>query len=143
MSNLNPSENPKKWRFYWESQSQLPILKLQLFNPKLKPPLIQCTNLKLQNSVLELRWLDSENEVLVTVPVPKVLVDSDSPVTFKVLEDCIEVKVCLLLSVDHPMISSLISLDEGPDVEEMKPLRMDYGEVLCFVVIVYLFYLMN
>ncbi|KAL8126492.1 hypothetical protein AgCh_013687 [Apium graveolens] len=126
LTNLNPSENPKKWGFYWESQSQLPILKLILFNPQFKP-LTQCTHLKLhllvQKSVLELRWLHSQNQVLLTVPVPNVLFDTDSPLTFKLLEDYIEVKVCLLLSVDHPVLSSLQNVIH---LDEVKPLRMDY-----------------
>lgn len=124
------SENPKNgaWRFYWESQSQLPILKLQLFNPQFKP-LTQCSNLKplllVEKSVLELRWLDSESEseVLVRVPVPERLV-IDSPLCFKLWEDYIEVKLCLLLSVDHPIMRLSFS--------DIKPLRMDY-DVECLL----------
>ncbi|KAL1831526.1 hypothetical protein ACET3Z_001177 [Daucus carota] len=131
---LNPSENPKQWRFWWESQSQLPILNLHLFNPQVKP-LAQCTHLKLNllvhNSLLELTWFQSQLEVFLRVPFPRVLVDSESPLTFKLLEDHIQVKFCLLLSVDHPLVSSLdnvILLEEErrrakADVERLK---MDY-----------------
>ena len=145
-TDLNPCENPKQWRFWWESQSQLPILNLHLFNPQVKP-LAQCTHLKLnllvQNSLLELTWFQSQLEVFLRVPLPRVLVDTESPLTFKLLEDHIQVKFRLLLSVDHPLVSSLdnvILLEEErrrakADVERLK---MDYGERFSFLPIIYL-----
>ncbi|OMO56976.1 Ubiquitin-conjugating enzyme E2C-binding protein [Corchorus capsularis] len=138
MPRKNP-ENPKKWRFTWESQSHSPNLRLFLFDSQTKP-LIQCQNLKVQlnlsQSQLLVSWLEEEEEkgeVWIRVPLPRVLIDSESPVSFKALDDHIEVKLVLLLPVDHPIVSSfdsvlLNSSENGNDAvafDAAKPLVMD------------------
>ncbi|XVF59687.1 hypothetical protein PTKIN_Ptkin07bG0296000 [Pterospermum kingtungense] len=134
MSNL---ENPRKWRFTWEAQSHSPNLRLFLFDSHTKPS-IQCKNLKtrldLSQSVLHVSWLEEEGdeEVSVRVPVPKVLIDSESPAILRALDDHIEVKLVLLLPVDHPIVSSFDSVlnlsengDDAVGLDKTKPLVMD------------------
>ncbi|KAL6568881.1 hypothetical protein OROHE_003622 [Orobanche hederae] len=117
------AENPTWWLFRWEAQSHISLLRLLLFNPNTKPS-TQCRDLKLsllpQQSLLEVSFLESESllETLVWVPLPRVLVDPESPVHFKVFDDHIEVKLVLLLPVDHPLVSdfdSILSLEGNPD----------------------------
>ncbi|XP_015889905.1 uncharacterized protein LOC107424576 isoform X1 [Ziziphus jujuba] len=117
---LRTGENPRKWRFTWEAQSHIPTLRLFLFDSHTNPS-TQCQNLKVrvslsQSSVL-VSWCQ-ETHISLRVPIPRVLVDSESPVSFKALDDHIEVKLVLLLPVDHPIISSFDSiLNLTDDVE--------------------------
>ncbi|KAK6922672.1 Ubiquitin-conjugating enzyme E2-binding protein [Dillenia turbinata] len=131
------SENPRKWRFTWEAQSHIPSLKLFLFNPHIKP-LNHCKSLKvdlnLSPSHLLVRWFEEDaNEVSIRVPIPRVLID-DSSLSFRAMEDHIQVKLVLLLPVDHPIISSFDSVFDFPeglnrgeskDSDSSMPLEMD------------------
>ncbi|XVF17949.1 hypothetical protein REPUB_Repub10bG0169100 [Reevesia pubescens] len=134
MSNL---ENPKKWRFTWEAQSHSPNLRLFLFDSQTIPS-AQCKNLKvelnLSHSQLMVSWLKAEEkeEVSFRIPIPRVLIDSESPVSYRALDDHIEVKLVLLLPVDHPIVSSFDSVlnssengDEAVGLDTEKPLVMD------------------
>ncbi|EYU31180.1 hypothetical protein MIMGU_mgv1a005420mg [Erythranthe guttata] len=123
--------NPSGWRFSWEAQSHTPILRLLLFNPDLNPS-AQCRDLKLsllpQQSQLTASFLENESRIqqLVRVPVPRVLIDPESPLHFRVFDDHIEVKLVLLLPVDHPLVSdfdSILSNEENKD--ELRPLSSD------------------
>lgn len=71
--------------------------------------------------------------------MPRVLLDDESPVSFKALDDHIEVKLVLLLPVDHSIVlnfDSILSLSELSLNEEegngftdvSKPLSVDSGE---------------
>lgn len=143
-TDLSASENPRKWRFTWESQSHIPTLKLYLFNPNIKPS-TQCIDLKvnlfLEQSLLKVSWFEAELEVSLGVPIPRALIDFESPVHFKALDDNIEVKVALLLPIDHPIVSTLdsvlnLSLEKDESCsrnalsDELKPLLMDSGELI-------------
>lgn len=116
---LGDAGNPRKWRFTWEAQSHIPTLKLLVFNPNTKPP-IQCHDLKvnllLEQSLLTVTWF----EVSLRVPIPRVLVDAESPLQFRALDDHIEVKLVLLLPVDHPILTSLDSLLNLSDDESHR-----------------------
>ncbi|GFQ04027.1 hypothetical protein PHJA_002546600 [Phtheirospermum japonicum] len=119
------------WWFTWEAQSHTSILRLLLLNPNTNPS-TQCGDLKLsllpQQSLLTVSFLERESlvETLVRVPVPRVLVDADSPIHLKVFDDHIEVKLVLLLPVDHPLVSDFYSIHclEG-NVDELRPLSLD------------------
>ncbi|KAL6505855.1 hypothetical protein OROHE_023234 [Orobanche hederae] len=136
------AENPTWWLFRWEAQSHISLLRLLLFNPNTKPS-TQCRDLKLsllpQQSLFEVSFLESESllETLVWVPLPRVLVDPESPVHFKVFDDHIEVKLVLLLPVDHPLVSdfdSILSLEGNPDSldSDLKKLsRMEEVHFYC------------
>ncbi|KAM3756735.1 hypothetical protein ACB098_02G134800 [Castanea mollissima] len=126
-------ENPRKWRFTWEAQSQIPILRLFLFDSHTKPS-IQCQNLKvdlnLSQSLLQLSWFD-DRHVSLRVPIPRVLLDPESPLSFTAFDDHIQVKLVLLLPVDHPIVSSFDSVLnfsqglENASFDASKPLEMD------------------
>lgn len=133
------AESSKKWRFTWQAVSHIPILRLVVFAPHINPSIL-CKNLKvnlnLEGSQLTVSWIE-ENEVSLKVPIPRVLVDVESPVNFMLFEDHIEVKLVLLLPVDHPIVLNFgsalkLAEDEVCDQEslialDLQPLRMDSG----------------
>ncbi|KAM7529677.1 hypothetical protein LguiB_033087 [Lonicera macranthoides] len=133
-SELHTSINPRKWRFTWESQSHIPTLRLLLFNP-VTTPSTQCINLKLnlviEQSLLAVSFFQDQVEVSLRVPIPRVLIDVESPVNFRALDNHIEVKLALLLPVDHPLVSSfdsVLHLEDDYDEQngvELQPLLMD------------------
>lgn len=121
------------WQFTWEAQSHASILRLLLFNPNTKPS-VQCRDLKVsfhpQKSLLTVSFCEGEGkiETSVRVPVPRVLIDPDSPLHFRAFDDHIDVKLVLLLPVNHPLVSkfdSLLSAEESSD--EIRPLSVDSG----------------
>ncbi|CAH2045330.1 unnamed protein product [Thlaspi arvense] len=135
-------QNPKtqrKWRFTWEAQSHSPNLRLFLFdsstNPKIHFKSLD-VSIILGKSQLLVTWIDEatsgengrrEEDVSLRVPVPRVLIDAESPVNFRALDDHIEVRLVLLLPVDHPLVSDLnLATDSLGDREESAPLVMDY-----------------
>lgn len=112
----SPHQNPepRKWRFTWETLAHIPTLRLFLFNPDHRPS-IQCRNLKsslnFELSLLSVSWIEDESidlsvEFELRVPIPRVLIDPSSPVDARALEDHIEVKLVLLLPVDHPLVTA-------------------------------------
>ncbi|XP_027074800.2 uncharacterized protein [Coffea arabica] len=122
---LHPSQNPSNWRFTWEAQSHIPTVRLYLFNPHIKPS-AQCTNLEVDLSVdqssLLVRFYQAEAEACTSfrVPLPRVLIDPESPVQFTAYDDHIHVKLALLLPIDHPLVSEF---DSSSD--EYRPLSTD------------------
>ncbi|KAE8655069.1 putative Basic leucine-zipper 44 [Hibiscus syriacus] len=122
--------------FTWEAQSHSPNLRLFLFDSQTRPS-VQCRNLKgqiiLSQSHLLVSWLKEEaEEVSLRVPIPRVLIDSEAPVSFRALDDHIEVKLVLLLPVDHPivytfdvMLDSSENGDNAPSFDAAKPLVLD------------------
>ncbi|KAF3635142.1 putative mitochondrial chaperone BCS1-A-like [Capsicum annuum] len=99
--------NPKttKWQFTWEAQSHTSILRLILFNPNLKPRCVGISvNLFMEQSLLT---VEVETGTLLRVRVPRVLIDPEVPVNCRTFDDHIEVKVSLLLPVDHPLVLDL------------------------------------
>ncbi|GMH24025.1 hypothetical protein Nepgr_025868 [Nepenthes gracilis] len=105
------TESPRKWRFTWEAQSHIPMLKLFLFNQGINP-INQCKDLKIdlqfEKSQLHLQWTE-QTRVSLVVPIPKVLVDLESPLNFRALDDHLEAKIVLLLPINHPIVLSFIS----------------------------------
>lgn len=133
-------KNPRKWRFTWEAQSHSPTLRLFLFDSQTNPS-IQCQDLKvtlnLSQSHVFITWIHQQetlNQVSLFAPIPKVLIDFDSPISYRALSDHIEVKLLLLLPVDHPIVSSIDSvLYLTEDVRSTSsdvatPLVMDSGK---------------
>ncbi|XP_054809748.1 uncharacterized protein LOC129311442 [Prosopis cineraria] len=122
-----------KWRYTWEAQSHVPTLRLLLFAKNANPSL-QCLNLKVlllpSQSLVAVSWLEP-TLVSLRVPIPRVLVDFESPPSSRALDDHIEVKLLLVLPVDHPIVSSfdsVMNLSDDPvnvlpDVS--KPLIME------------------
>ncbi|KAF7135073.1 hypothetical protein RHSIM_Rhsim08G0121800 [Rhododendron simsii] len=107
------------------TQSQISTFKLLLFNPDTNTkPSTQCHDLKvnllLQQSLLTLTWFEAGAEVSLRVPMPRVLVDPESPLQCRALDDHIEVKLVLLLPVDHPILTSLDSVLNLSDDESRR-----------------------
>ncbi|KAL4582653.1 hypothetical protein LXL04_007211 [Taraxacum kok-saghyz] len=137
ISELLPATiNPRKWRFTWESNSHVPVIRLYLFHPNTKPS-SQCTDLKVtilsDKSLLEVTWFD-KNQVgspatsSLWVPIPRVLIDVDSPINLRALDDHIEVKFVLILPVDHPIVSNFdfeAGNDDALEEDDLQPLQMD------------------
>ncbi|XP_073286573.1 uncharacterized protein [Primulina huaijiensis] len=123
------SDNPSGWRFTWESQSHSPTLRLLLFNSNTKPS-IHCRNLKFnlftEQLLLKMSFSESqeaEKGTSVHVPVPRVLIDQESPIHFRTFEDHIEVKLVLLLPVNHPLVSDFDAIvDSGESTDEPREL---------------------
>ncbi|XP_013644713.2 uncharacterized protein LOC106349315 [Brassica napus] len=126
---LNPKTERRKWRYTWEAQSHSPNLRLFLFDSETNPK-NHCNNLNVsilpEKSQLLVTWNGSEAEgredgVSLRVPVPRVLLDAESTVKFRALDDHIEVRLALLLPVDHPLVSDLVI-----DGVKSAPLAMEY-----------------
>ncbi|URE33774.1 Inositol monophosphatase family [Musa troglodytarum] len=110
----NPS--PRRWRFTWETLAHIPTLRLYLFHPDVHPSAL-CGNLsaslRLDQSLLRVSWIDDRtgegtgDVVFLRVPVPKVLVDPSCPVECRAMDDHIEIKLALVLPVDHPVMMDL------------------------------------
>lgn len=140
------AENPAKWRFTWEAQSHVPILRLFIFDSYTNPS-IQYHNLKVHLNLSKSLVLVSffqDLEVSLRVPTPRVLIDSESPVSFRALDDHIEVKLVLLLPVDHPIVlscDSVLNLSHGKETsffDASKQLEMDSGELSIMYVLKYI-----
>ncbi|KAI3726524.1 hypothetical protein L1987_66322 [Smallanthus sonchifolius] len=131
---LPATKNPKKWRFTWESNSHVPIIRLYLFNPNIKPS-SQCVDLKVSilfdKSLLQVTWLEKnqlvspETSASLWVPIPRVLIDVESPISFRALDDHIEVKLLLVLPVDHPIVSNFDFETGALEDDEFQPLQLD------------------
>ncbi|CAN8266369.1 unnamed protein product [Cochlearia groenlandica] len=124
-------QSPRKWRYTWEAQSHSPNLRLFLFDHSTNPN-NHCKSLHVSiiigKSQLLVTWINeeeatSEKLVSLRVPVPKVLLDEESPINFKSFDDYIEVKLVLLLPVDHPLVSDF---NLGTDRDKSTPLVMSY-----------------
>ncbi|KAK9066868.1 hypothetical protein SSX86_014191 [Deinandra increscens subsp. villosa] len=129
--------NPRKWKFTWESNSHVPIIRLYLFNLTTKPS-SQCLDLTVSilfdKSLLQVTWLHTnqagspDTAAALWVPIPRVLIDVESPISFRALDDHIEVKLLLVLPVDHPIVSGFdFEAAEGGalEVDEFQPLQLD------------------
>jgi len=116
----------QKWRYTWEAQSHTPNLRLLLFpfpiSKTLNPSLNLTVHLHSPPSFLTL----TSTVLSLSVPIPNVLLDADFPPTVRLFSDHIEVKLLLLLPVDHPVLSALHETSPLP-----QPLLMDYGKY-CF-----------
>ncbi|XP_009606956.1 uncharacterized protein [Nicotiana tomentosiformis] len=132
--NFPASQNPSsKWRFTWEAQSHVSTLRLILFNTKFKPS-SQCNNISInlyvEQSLLTISFFEPEQKpaTLIRVPLPRVLIDPESPVHSRAFDDHIEVKLSLLIPVDHPLMSGLdLSEPEGkPASDTLFPFSVNY-----------------
>ncbi|XP_061360987.1 uncharacterized protein LOC133304914 [Gastrolobium bilobum] len=113
------------WRFTWEAQSHIPTLRLFLLPKNNLNPSLQCHNISVHlhssHSFLTLTC----SAVSLRVPLPTVLIDAESPVTFRAHHDHIEVKLLLLLPVDHPIVKSLNQPHSSPDDDVSNTLLLE------------------
>ncbi|KAJ8492388.1 hypothetical protein OPV22_014109 [Ensete ventricosum] len=138
----NPS--PRRWRFTWEALAHIPTLRIYLFHPDVHPSAL-CGNLsaslRLDQSLLLVSWIhDRTGEgtgdvVFLRVPVPKVLIDPSCPMECRAMDDHIEIKLALVLPVDHPVMMDLrgvldsdmgeMGRQEGGLSDRLVPLPLD------------------
>lgn len=129
MSCLNPRRN--QWRFTFETLAHIPTLRLYLFSSGVNPS-TDCLDLKadlqLAPSLLVVSWVDSEKseEVSIRVPIPRVLIDPGCGAEVRSRDDHIEIKMNLVLPVDHPMVTNLRAvLGSDADLDRFQPLKLD------------------
>lgn len=145
---LDVLENPSRrlWRFTWETLAHIPTLRLYLFHPDVHPSAL-CGNLsaslRLDQSLLLVSWIDDRNGegtgdvVSLRAPVPKVLIDPSCPVECRAMDDHIEIKLALVLPVDHPVMMDLrgvldsymgeMGRQEAGLSDRLLPLPLDLG----------------
>ncbi|KAL2333739.1 hypothetical protein Fmac_014952 [Flemingia macrophylla] len=104
------------WRYTWEAQSHIATLRLMVFpNDKTLNPSIQCHDLTVRLHYSHSFLALTASFLSLRVPLPAVLLDGDAPVTSRPLSDHIEVKLLLLLPVDHPVLSTIDASPPPPD----------------------------
>ncbi|XP_058755800.1 uncharacterized protein LOC131629017 [Vicia villosa] len=119
-----PEIENEKWRYTWESQSHTPILRLLIFpfSKTLNPSLHHHThNLTLHLHSPPTFLTLTSSSLSLRVPIPNVLLDAELPPTLRSFTDHIEVKLVLLLPVDHPALSALHQTSPLP-----QPLLIEY-----------------
>ncbi|CAI8609089.1 unnamed protein product [Vicia faba] len=110
----------KKWRYTWEAQSHTPILRLLLF-PFSKTLNHHNLTVHLHSPPTFLTLTSSSSSLSLRVPIPNVLLDAELPPTLRSFTDHIEIKLVLLLPVDHPVLSELHQTSPLP-----QPLLIEY-----------------
>ncbi|KAJ3683319.1 hypothetical protein LUZ60_013546 [Juncus effusus] len=128
----SPSQNPspksqQQWRFTWETLAHISTLRLYLF-PTPSRPSLSISNLTASlNPPLLVVSFANENseEVFVRVPVPKVLIDPESELEWAVKSDYVEIKLNLMLPVDHPVFADLGEDDSLNGDEGFLPLNQN------------------
>ncbi|PNT65806.1 uncharacterized protein LOC100834319 [Brachypodium distachyon] len=117
----------RQWRYTWETLAHLPLLRLYLFRPSataLRPaPSDLRADLRLDASLLLLSFTLAGDAVSLRVPVPRVLVDPSAPPECRVAGDHLEVRLTLVLPVDHPVVAAAFPGAHPP--APLGPLRDD------------------
>uniref|UniRef100_A0ACD5VAB3 Uncharacterized protein n=3 Tax=Avena sativa TaxID=4498 RepID=A0ACD5VAB3_AVESA len=102
--------NRRKWQYTWETLAHLPLLRLYLFHPALSAAALVSglrADLRLDASLLLLSFsLPGAGPVSLRVPVPRVLVDPSAPPECRAVGDHLEVRLTLVLPVDHPVVAA-------------------------------------
>ncbi|KAH9319646.1 hypothetical protein KI387_021415, partial [Taxus chinensis] len=141
----------RQWQYSWEALSHVRILRLYMMHPSLSP-IADCLQLTVSlcppdnahfNGVsLLIQWVEGPSTIKTNgngssyshshsarVPVPPVVLDHSIPAQCKAMIDHIEVKLVLMLAVDHPLVGSLSSLlgsgDGGISEETQSPFSLD------------------
>ncbi|XP_072978648.1 uncharacterized protein [Typha angustifolia] len=124
--------NRRQWRFTWEILAHIPTLRLYLFHPEIDPS-AQCfdlhASLRFEESLLLVSFVHGEAEVRLRVPVPRVLIDPSCLIGCCAKVDHIEMKLALVLPVDHPLVAEfcaahgseqLLPLSLGDDIKNLS-----------------------
>ena len=118
----------RQWRYTWETLAHLPVLRLYLSHPALSAaaPSALRADLRLDASLLILSFsLSGAGTVSLRVPVPRVLVDPSAPPECRAAGDHLEVRLTLVLPVDHPVVAAAF-----PGADPPAPLSLRDGELL-------------
>ncbi|KAG8058041.1 hypothetical protein GUJ93_ZPchr0002g24298 [Zizania palustris] len=116
----------RQWRYTWETLAHLPLLRLYLFHPALSAaPSDLRANLRLDDSFLLLSFSLAGAPVALRVPVPRVLVDPSASPECRFAGDHVEVRLALVLPVDHPVVAAAFPPPPGVEPPESLSLRDD------------------
>eukprot|EP01018_Ginkgo_biloba_P008429 Gb_40415 [translate_table: standard] len=135
---MDSARNPQQWQYSWEALSHIKTLRLYLFHHSISPQ-AQCFQLAASLSPPDahfnglsilIKWAEPNTHyghspsMSLRVPVPPVVLDHSVPIQVKAVSDHIEVKLMLMLPVDHPLVESLSSLlrtsDEACEKEQQE-----------------------
>jgi hypothetical protein len=122
----------RQWRYTWEALGHLPLLRLYVFPLPALPAGTPCGGLRaelsLEDSLLLLSFslAGEDAPVALRVPVPRVLVDPAAPVECRAAGDHVEVRLALVLPVDHPVVAAAFPPPQG--AEPPAPLVVRDGE---------------
>ncbi|KAJ1277759.1 hypothetical protein BS78_04G027900 [Paspalum vaginatum] len=121
----------RQWRYTWEALNHLSLLRLYLFPGPAVSDAIPSglrADLRLDGSLLLLTFsLAGERDaVTLRVPVPRVLVDPSVPVECRALGDHVEVRLALVLPVDHPVVAAAFPPLPGAEPPASLALRDDF-----------------
>ncbi|GJM90125.1 hypothetical protein PR202_ga06374 [Eleusine coracana subsp. coracana] len=115
----------RQWRYTWEALGHLPLLRLYLFPRPALPDAIPSglrADLRLDDSLLIFSFSLAGEAVSLRVPVPRVLVDPSTPVECRAAGDHVEVRLALVLPVDHPVVAA--AFPPSPGAEPPAPLTL-------------------
>uniref|UniRef100_A0A0D9VBU1 Ubiquitin-conjugating enzyme E2C-binding protein n=1 Tax=Leersia perrieri TaxID=77586 RepID=A0A0D9VBU1_9ORYZ len=118
----------RKWRYTWETLAHLPLLRLYLFrsaSPLLLPAADLSADLRLDESLLLVSFSLAGEPVVLRIPVPRVLVDPSAPVECRAAGDHVEVRLALVLPVDHPVVATAFPPPPGEELPAPLSLRDD------------------
>ncbi|CAN6446554.1 unnamed protein product [Victoria cruziana] len=135
---------PRRWDYTWEALSHIGALRLFLSCPLLSPN-SRCQQLAAALDwshrgrwTVHLRWEESQDQqngggavpLSLRVPLPPVIVDHDAPLHCVAMDDHIQVKLVLLLPVDHPLVAELAMVSDSGEVDGENadlptPLRLE------------------
>ncbi|XP_052141254.1 uncharacterized protein LOC127761076 [Oryza glaberrima] len=118
----------RQWRYTWESLAHLPLLRLYLFRPELSAAAAADhlrADLRLDDSLLLLSFSLAGEPVALRVPVPRVLVDPSAPPECRDAGDHVEVRLALVLPVDHPVVAAAFLPPPGEEPPAPLSLRDD------------------
>nr|CAB3448754.1 unnamed protein product [Digitaria exilis] len=127
----------RQWRYTWEALAHLPLLRLYVFPlPAAIPTGGLRADLRLEDSLLLVSFslAGEAAPIALRVPVPRVLVDPAALVECRAAGDHVEVRLSLVLPVDHPVVAAAFPPPHG--AEPPAPLavrddikRLSAGEV--------------
>ncbi|TVU33515.1 hypothetical protein EJB05_25338, partial [Eragrostis curvula] len=118
----------RQWRYTWEALGHLPLLRLYLFPRPALPDVVPSglrADLRLDDSLLLLSFSLAGDAVSLRVPVPRVLVDPSAPVECRAAGDHVEVRLALVLPVDHPVVAAAFPPPPGAEPPAPLTLRND------------------
>lgn len=103
-SPLNPGTHP--WRFTWETFPHIPTLRLYLFRSPTPTSLsVRSASLQTDRSLLFVSLSYQNGDIVrLEIPVPRVLIELDKEIQCVVRSDHVEIKLSLVLPVDHPVV---------------------------------------
>jgi hypothetical protein len=126
-SPLNPGIHP--WRFTWETLAHIPTLRLYLFgSPTINSLSYLSASLQTDRSLLFLSLSYRNGPAAhLEIPVPRVLIEPDKDIQCLVRSDHVEIKLPLVLPVDHPVLAQYRASMGFDGHENVSPISLNDG----------------